>query len=203
MKKRRIGVLFLWFLLQEPLPVWATETVEQVVAVVNDQILFLSDLRRDALFFSEAIDLPLRKQIDRRIQHQLLLNEARQFVLDLPSAKEIEDGVKAVRRRFRNEREFQDRLTETGMTFVELKDAVTDRLLVSTFLEERIGFFIFVTDEEVEGYYQGHQNDFTGMSPKDRSERIQVILKTEKKKTRTEEYISQLISRSKIQINAR
>jgi len=196
------SLILLLAILLGPNPAFS-ETVEQVVAVVNEQILFLSDLHRDTLFFGEGVDLLLQERINRRIHHQLLLNEAKRFVLEPPSGKEIDSEVKAIRRRFKNEREFHDRLTETGMTFPELEEAVANRLLIKTFLEDRIGFFIFVTDEEVDRYQQAHPNDFKGMSTKSRNEQIQAILKAQKEKEKTDEYITQLVSRAKIQINVR
>jgi len=195
--------LLLFLLLQEPPPALADETVEQVVAVVNEDLLFLSDLRRDNLFFGDGVDASLQDQIGHRINHQLLLNEAKRFVLESPSEKEIGQSIKVIQHRFQNEGEFQDRMEAMGMTLEELKGEVVDRLLIATFLQDRIGFFIFVTDEEVDQYDQTDRNDFKGMSPKDRNESIQATLKAKKEKAKIDDYIAQLQSRAKIQINVR
>jgi len=182
-------------------PASANETVEQIVAVVNEHLIFLSDLRRDHLFFENGADASLQKQIGHRINHQLLLNEAKRFVLDPPSTKEIDQGIKAISHRFKNEGEFQTRLKENGMALEELREEVANRLLIKTFLQDRIGFFIFVTDEEIDQYYEKHPGDFKGISQKNRTEQIQSILKADKEKIKIDEYIAQIKSRATVQIN--
>ncbi len=177
--------------------------VDQIVAVVNDQVIFLSDLHRDELFFEEGVPGSVRERIEKRVDHQLLLEEAKRFVLKPPSEEEVNDALKKVGQRFKTEGRLQIQLREAGMSLQELREEVLGRVWIKTLLRDRIGFFIFVTEEEKEQYDQQHQDDFKEKSPEARSEQIRAILESEKEKIKTQEYIAQLRSRAKVRVNIR
>lgn len=181
----------------------APVVVDQIVAVVNDRIILLSDLHRDRIFFEYEAAGSIQEQIEKRVEHQLLLDEAKRFILIPPSEDEVDDAVKKIRQRFKGKDGFQDRLREAGMTLLELREEVEDRVWIKTLLRDRIGFFIFVTKEEEDQYYIEHQDDFKEKDPEERSERIRAILEAEKEKVKTREYISHLKSQAKIQVNLR
>ena len=194
----RWGLFVLFALL--PTGVYAGETVEKILAAVDGNLILLSDLRRDTLFLGEDDTAPLFRQVERRVRHQLLLHEARRFVLDPPETKEVEQHLNAISRRFKNKTEFQNRLKETGLTIDTLKDLIADQIRIKALLHDRIGFFIFVSDDEIKQYDQQHRGDLVERDPKKRHEQIYTLLKEEKGKVKTEAYIEQLTARANIQI---
>jgi hypothetical protein len=186
-------------------PAAATEspvTVEQIVAVVNDQIVFLSDLRRDDLFFEDATR-SIQEKITKRVEHQLLLHEAKRFILDPPSEEEINQAANNIKKRFKNEGAFLAGLREAGMSLEAFRSEVSDRVWITMLIRDRIRFFIFVTGEEQERYHQQHPDLFEGMDLEGRREKIRLLLEAEKEKMKTEEYIAQLKSKATVLINIR
>jgi hypothetical protein len=177
-------------------------TVEQIVAVVNNKIVFLSDIRRDDLFF-ENENRSTQEKIAKRVEHQLLLHEAKRFVLDPPAAEEINQTIDNIKQRFKNEGAFLSALREAGMSLESFRSEVSDRVWIKTLLRDRIRFFIFVTGEEQERYDQQHPDLFKGVELEGRREKIRLLLEAEKEKIKTEEYIAQLKSKATVLINIR
>lgn len=160
----------------------------------------MSDLRRDELFFGVGTGEPLMKQVQRRVDHHLLLHEAKRFIPEPPSEQEVDLELQKIQRHFKDKPTLQDQLKKTGMDAIELRGLVLDRMWVNTLLQDRIRFFIFITDEEVEQYTVQHPNDFPGMNPEKRNEQIRAILASEREKIKTNEYIAQIKSRANIQV---
>jgi hypothetical protein len=193
------GTVFLLLIL--PGLIFAGEVVEQIVAVVNEEPIFLSDLRRDEIFLGIGMDEPLTQQVQRRVDYHLLLHEAKRFIPEPPSEQDINREVQQIQRRFKDKATFLDRLKETGMDTGEFKKWVSDRIWVNTLLQDRIRFFIFITNEEVDRYTLQHPNLFIGVDMEKRNNQIRTLLASEREKTKTEEYIAQMKSRAHIQIH--
>ena len=179
---------------------FAGEIAEQLLAVVNGRIIFLSDLRRDAAFFSEGNLPALRDQIDRRINHELLLDEAKRFISEAPSPKQIEIALQKIQSRFENLKIFLERLREAGIRLEALQEELVDRLWIETLLRDRITFFIFVSEEEIAQYAKEHPETVLQWDAEQRDAQIRALLEKEKERAKTEEYITQLRSRATIEI---
>jgi len=171
---------------------------EQIIAIVNGQPLFQTDLLRHQTLF--GMMTPTVKDL---IHHKLLLLEAKQFVLSPPQEEEVELAFKAVRKKFSEEASFDHALKETGLTPDGLRREILDRLWVKKLIRDRISFFIFITDAEIGQYYQQHQNDFEQKAFKEVAEKIRAILEKEKEEMKVKEYLAQITSRSNIEINGR
>ncbi|MBI3358923.1 MAG: hypothetical protein HY201_02145 [Nitrospirae bacterium] len=187
------GILLIG-LLATPAPAVVTE---QIVAIVNGQLLFQTDLLRDQIFFSQHHD------VEKLVEHKLLLFEAKRFVLSPPQEDEIDLSFQEVQKQFSNKAAFSNALKETGLTIEGLKREILDRLWVKKLIRDRITFFIFITDEEIAQYYQGHQNDFEQKELKDSEKAIRAILEKEKEETKIKEYIARIRSQANIEINVR
>lgn len=184
----------------------APAPVERIAAVVNGQILFLSDLQRHRLFFEPAekedgTGPDQKERLDRLIEHRLFLAEAHRFVLQGPSDKEIDDRLNQVRKRFKTDQAFQEALRQTGFSLEALKEEVRARLWVEKLIQERIQFFIFITPQEIERYRREHPEDFKDKKPEEAEPEIRAILTREKESVKRREYLGRLRSRAEIQIN--
>jgi hypothetical protein len=176
---------------------------EQIVAVVNGKPIFLSDLRRDQTFFEEAAAtstafVSLRESVQKQIHHQLLLLEAKRFVLEPPSEEAIHQAIQTIEKRFKDNASFQNALSENGMTLEEFRSEASDRLWIARLLLDRITFFIFVTDEEIRQYGERHQSEF---EPEGADEKIRAILEKEKEAAKMKAYLARLISAASIRIH--
>ncbi|HZR45635.1 MAG TPA: hypothetical protein VFA47_02930, partial [Candidatus Manganitrophaceae bacterium] len=102
----------------------AAEPAERIAAVVNGEIIFLSDLQRYRLFFeppekkTEAPADPM-KTLEAIVNRRLLLKEARRFILEGPTEEETDQRLKRVRQRFKDEPAFLQALDQTGFSLEE------------------------------------------------------------------------------------
>ncbi len=187
-----------WGIFLIVLSVTATPAVvaEQIIAVVNGQLLFQSDLLRDQTFFSNTTS-----SIEKLVDDRLLLLEAKRFVLSPPEEEEVELAFKQVQKKFIDKPAFETALKKTGLTADTLKREILDRLWVKKLIKDRITFFIFITDEEIRQYYQQHQNDFAQKEQKDVEEVIRAILEKEKEEIKIKEYLLRIRSQANIEIS--
>lgn len=194
------------FLIWLPRGAAAGEPVERIAAVVNEEIIFLSDLQRYHLFFGPVerkgvpSDDPL-ETLNAVIDHRLLRKEARRFVVEGPSGEEVEQRLKSIRQRFKNESDFLRALDRTGFSLDEFKGEIREQLWVERLIQERIQSFIFITPRQVEQYYQEHAGEFSGRKLDEVEPKIRKVLTEEKEAAKMKDYLARLRAQAAIQIN--
>lgn len=197
----------LWLrLIPLPFPVSAGEPVERIAAVINGEIVFLSDLQRYRLFFEpleKKTEGPadLEKRLESVINQRLLRKEARRFVQEGPSEQEVDQRLKLIRQRFKEEPAFLQALNQTGFSLEGLREEIGGELWVERLLQERIQSFIFITPRQVEQYYQGHSEAFKGKKLAEAEPAIRKRLTEEREALKTKEYLARLREHADIQIN--
>lgn len=135
----------------------AEDVVERVVALVDRQTITLVDVKR-------AAAIEIAKQVGSRVyarpwpkgflaeirkhlmQRTLLLEEARRYSQQEPSAAEVDAATDAFRARFENDKGFKRFLEQTLLTEDELRDDLRKTLYVDRFLAFRIRSRIPVPD---------------------------------------------------------
>ncbi|HLG21360.1 MAG TPA: hypothetical protein VI382_00995 [Candidatus Manganitrophaceae bacterium] len=200
--KIRTLLISVFILIYTPIPLPAAEPVERIAAVVNGQIIFLSDIARDKTFFDPSEKDP-NARLQDLIDNRLLRAEARRFVPQGPSEKEIDRKLKSIRDRFKSDPAFQEAMRRTGISLEELKKEIAENLWVEKLLQERISLFIFVTPQEIEKYYQEHAEAFEGKKPEEVEPQIRDLLTDQKGESKKKEYIARLRDRAAIEINLR
>jgi peptidyl-prolyl cis-trans isomerase SurA len=157
MHKLIIISMVMSFLTMFSSPARAT-TVDRVLAIVNNEVITLSDYKKFILqsgsaSSSDAVDETLlRKLIDNKI----ILTEAKKSGVD-----EIESGVSDFIKEFKknsnlSDDEFNKRLAEDGMTPNEFGKRVRDNLIVLRFVDSELNSKIFVADNEIEKFYNNN-----------------------------------------------
>ncbi|HZR45772.1 MAG TPA: hypothetical protein VFA47_03635, partial [Candidatus Manganitrophaceae bacterium] len=184
----------------------AAEPAERIAAVVNGEIIFLSDLERYRLFFEpleKKTETPAdpMKILEAMINRRLLLKEARRFILEGPTEEETDQRLKRVRQRFKDEPAFLQALDRTGFSLEELKGEIRGELWVERLLQERVQSFIFITPRQVEQYYQGNAEEFKGKKLPEVEPVIRKRLTEEREALKTREYLARLREHADIQIN--
>ncbi|MFQ5949292.1 MAG: hypothetical protein ACE5J1_01235 [Nitrospiria bacterium] len=203
MKMRLSMIVLISFLASTAL---AGEVVERIAAIVNGQIILLSDIKRYQLFFeppeergSDSKTARLRR-LDQLIHHQLLRAEARRFVLEGPSQEEVAARLRSVRQRFKHKRGFQKAMDQTGLQVEKLKEEIREHLWVESLIRERIEAFIFIDPKAVEQYYRKHAEAFDGKKLETVAPDIRKILIDEKEAGKKREYLTRLRSQADIEI---
>lgn len=138
----------------------AGELVDRIVAVVDDDPIFFSDVERVIrLGLSEQQPGESRAELQRRvldeiIDQRLRLHEVERFDTSGVSAEEVDRQVEIVRDRFEDDAEFRAVLDDLGFDEDGLRHLVKRQLRVLAYIEERLRPRVFVDLDDIRGYYE-------------------------------------------------
>ncbi|MDK9706695.1 MAG: SurA N-terminal domain-containing protein [Desulforhopalus sp.] len=167
---RFLGGIFAIFLVVLLFPVIGrAEVVDKVVAVVNDDVITLSELEEEmariyqilakessgqALVNSmnEAREATINSMIDRR-----LINQRAKSTNTTVSDEELEAAFNTTRNRMAlDPTEFKKKLDRSGLTEETLKKQLRDQVLQSKLVSYDVRAKIVITEEMIRDYYNEH-----------------------------------------------
>ncbi len=144
----------------------AGELLDRIVAVVNDEVIMLSELGREAQNLSRQLrnnntdPMPDRDEIlstalDRLIADQLQLHEARRLSISVD-----EQAVTEAMRRISQEKNlsllrFRSRLVEEGVDFDRFQQHVRNRLIINNLIGREVTSRIQVSKDETDQVLAG------------------------------------------------
>jgi peptidyl-prolyl cis-trans isomerase SurA len=141
------------------------ELIERVVAVVNDDAIFLSDLRQKAApFLQRAMSMPAAQRmqaieqiytqlLDRMIDERLILQVAEEENVSV-STREVNEAVDNVRTQSGlNETDFWEAVRGQGFTPAQYRRDVRQQLLRLKVLNQRVRNRVNITEEDVRHRY--------------------------------------------------
>jgi hypothetical protein len=140
------------------------EIIDRILAVVDTQIITLSDVRAALRFglVSEDVSLdPTGAVLQRLIDRRLMLIEVDRYAPPEPADPAVNASLAAVERRFKDALAFEIALTQSGLTREELRRQLRDSLRIESYLQQRFSTALQVSDDEVVRYYREHPEDFT------------------------------------------
>ena len=149
--------LILAFGLGAPLP--AQTLLDRVVARVNGSVILLSDVRAAVLF--GLVDGPAESDdaVEQMVQRALLVEEVNRFPPPEPTAEAIESELARMRARAGVSIDEVERTT--GLSAGNLRLFARDRLRIQSYIDQRFGLTVPLTDEQVLQYYRAHPEEFT------------------------------------------
>jgi parvulin-like peptidyl-prolyl isomerase len=149
------------------------DTVDQIIAVVNDEAITGGDLaiqiqrwREDQAQTAaggtaggdgvpatqgEAAEPPqevVQQALQRLIEKRLILQEARRAGIAI-SGDEIAERLQTLRNRFPSEEAFRASLAESGVTREQLKEQIREQLMVERIINDKVRSTIVVSPQEV------------------------------------------------------
>ena len=200
MRKTCLLLLMLW--LVQPWMAGAM-VLDRILAVVNGEIIALSDVESELIFFEGLgiSDSAIQEKVQKLIDQKLFLTEAKRFDVGNPSESEIQEELQRMQKRFASPDLFEKALRQSGMTLEDLKQKITEHLIVDRFIDQRIRFFVIVLPEEISHYYDDHHSDFQNKPLADVENEIEKLLTTQKAKEKLEDYLSKVRAKANIQIN--
>jgi len=180
---RGLAALFLFFgALSAPA---GAAVVDRIVAVVNDEVITLSDLNEELDVIRQRTAVTYKGQdierllaearphvLNRMVERLLIGQEARKsgIVLKDEEVNEaIRDGL--AQRKMRME-DLIASLAKEGATLEEYRRELRDHLMKTKLVRREIRSKIMISDEEIGAYYQKHRDDYEGRE----TVRIQQIL---------------------------
>ena len=179
MGPRSVTILCLWvFLVSALAPVapGQAEVVDRIVAIVNEDIILLSEL--------DQAMVPYEKQLSREgmseLQQHVILEEQKKKVLDElikerlteQKVKDLglrvdEDDITATIERIKQANNISDdqlnRMLELdGMTYEDYRAKIKQQLLQSRLLNVEVKSKIVITEEDAKAYYDAHSDQYKG-----------------------------------------
>lgn len=162
------SLLICSFLLLTVMPL-AAELIDKIVAVVNDDVITLSELDQEALLLyknisegqggiqlSDALEHARSLALEKMIDKKIILQQARDMNVEV-SPNEVDAAYDKTRVRMQlSDTEFKEKLSESGMTEDIYRDDLRVKLIQSRLLGLKVHSKVVITEEMVEDYYRTH-----------------------------------------------
>jgi hypothetical protein len=133
------------------------EIIDRILAVVEGQLITLSDVRavtRLGLEPAPAGDDPIALVLERLIERQLMLVEVNRYAPPEPPPQLVQERVQAMRNRMPDALAFETTLHQIGWQSDDLERYIRDALRIDAYLQQRFTATIQPTDDEVAAYYR-------------------------------------------------
>ena len=140
-------------------PLSAQALVDRVVARVSGTVILLSDVRAAVMFGLVEGPAESEDAVEQMVQRSLLVDEVNRFPPPEPTAEAVDVELARLRTRAAVPLEEVERLT--GLSPDNVKLLARDRLRVQTYIDQRFGLTVPLTDEQVLEYYRAHPEEFT------------------------------------------
>jgi peptidyl-prolyl cis-trans isomerase SurA len=132
--------------------------IDRVVAVVNDDVITLSDLLREQAKRTDVKDqkLLLEDMIDRKLQ----MAAAKRSGMDV-TEQELSDAVADIRKRNNlGERQFEEALAREGLTVEQYRSDLREQMTLSRLFNKYVRSGIAVDEAEARAYYERNGAQF-------------------------------------------
>ena len=136
----------------------ASVVVDRVVAVVNNDIITMSDLQRELAKGSEIRDeqLLLEEMIDRKLQ----MAAAKQDGMDM-SERELDEAIAEIMKRNNLDRaKLEQALAREGLTLEQYRSDLREQITLSRLFNKHIRSGVAIDEDEVRAYYDRNTPQF-------------------------------------------
>jgi len=155
----------------------AAEVIDRIVAIVNNDIITLSDLNKSTQGYknnilssqnSDARKKELITQLEsdmlgQLVENVLTLQEAQKYnikVLD----QDIDNAVENFKKTNNlDDERLKKGLAAEGLTLEDYRNKMKDQIRQSMLVNRAVRSKIIITDEEISAYYNDHKDQFTGI----------------------------------------
>ncbi|MBN1883314.1 MAG: peptidylprolyl isomerase [Deltaproteobacteria bacterium] len=170
-----IGTLFLLTAVIAPIQSSAVEISDRVIALVNDEVITMSDL------FEEGGD-DVTGDPDRVLKNGMTVAEAREIILQQLIAKALlNDAVRAygievtrddvddaIEQQMEvnglTKAQLMEILAENDMTYAEYEKEVEYTIKKERLIAKKLGSHIIITDEDVNTYFNEHKDEYQDLA---------------------------------------
>ncbi len=135
--------------------------IEKVVAVVNDQVITLTELQERAILIRRALrnpNVPLREVLRHIIVETVQVQRAKKLGLTVPDDV-VDDYIENFKKANNlDDASFLKLLKDWGITLEGYREEVRRRILISKVVNLEVKSRIAVPEEEVREYYDNHKD---------------------------------------------
>jgi hypothetical protein len=182
----------------------AQEVIDRVLAVVDGEIITLSDVRGVlalGLVPAPAPEAdPVGATMNRLIDRELMLREVQRYLPPEPAETDLDRRFREIRARFPPGQAFDEAILQLGFDIGRLTEWVRNDLRIDQYLRERFTSAGQLTDAEVEEYFLQHQADLLpeGRSLADARELARRNLAAERREALVAEWLAGLRRRGDV-----
>jgi hypothetical protein len=212
---RVLAFIALFVVLLSSPPAVAQKTVDQILVLVNDDVITKSDLLWSIALDPQAPNPAaqissdvLRQKLDVMVDERLVSQEAARIPASEVTEAEIRKKRTDLIARFKSEAAFRERVGSVGLTPDRIDDLIRQRILIDRFVDFRFQTFVFVTEPEIQKYYDEtlvpEVRRRGQVAPKldEVRDRINAILKAEKVNDELDRWLSATRQRADIVVLA-
>ena len=139
------------------------EIIDRVLAVVDGQIVTLSDVQaalRFGLIPADVSTDPIAAGMRRMIDRRLMLHEVERYAPPEPPAAAIDKGAAAVQGRFKDALAFETALNTSVLTREQLRGFIRDSIRIDAYLQQRFSTSAEPSEDDIARYYKEHAPEF-------------------------------------------
>jgi len=153
------------------------DPVDRIVAVVNDEIITLMDLKKAMAVFEKQVQAKqylseadrkalyeIRdKMLDKLIDEKLTDQEIERLQLTV-SEKEIDDAIEQIKsKNYLTDEDLRSALANDGLTLEEYRDNLKKEFLRPRLINYQVKSKIIITDEDIKAYYDANKDQYAGV----------------------------------------
>ncbi len=161
-------VICVLFLLCVVLPV-RSEIVDRIIAIVNDQVITLSELETSMKVITRGLREDLRAEdrntraslvLDLLIEDALIKQSAERMGIEVSEA-EIDNAIEDVKERNGlTDDALMEVLERSGLTYKQYRDRLREDIRKAKFMDAQFRSRIKIKEEDIEEYYRSHKEEF-------------------------------------------
>jgi len=182
-------------------------TVDRIIAKINDEIITLSELRREMEPFrreimskvppaqqEQALKETEEKILNSLIEAALIYQKAIELEYDAHVEEEVTAYIQQIMKEYNysDTEEFENALAQEGQSMKSFRDSIERQAVSQSLVQEFISARISLLTPEIERYYQNHQADFSSLEEVTLSE---IILDTTKGMSEAESLAAEITER--------
>ncbi len=142
-------------------PARGAVVVDRVVAVVNNEIITLSDLQREEALRKDQAKIDERQLLADMIDRKLQLDAAKRAGMDVTD-KELADAITDImKRNSMDTKQFEEALTKEGLTLEQYRTELREQMTLSRMVGKYVRAGIAVDESEVRAYYDRNLKSYT------------------------------------------
>ncbi len=150
-------------------PLLRSEIVDRIIAIVNDQVITLSELETSVKVITRGLKEDLRPYdedmkasmvLDLLIEDALIKQSAERMGIEV-SETEIDNAIEDVKKRNGlTDQTLREALRRSGLTYRQYRDKLREDIRKAKFVDAQFRSRIKIKDEDVEEYYKSHMDEF-------------------------------------------
>lgn len=138
-----------------------TVILDRVVAVVNNDIITLSDLQREEALKKGNANNNEHQLLEDMIDRKLQMDAAKRVGMDVTD-KELTDAIADIMKRNSfDTKQFEEALAKEGLTLEQYKSELREQMTLSRMIGKYVRSGIAVDEAEVRSYYERNRTSYT------------------------------------------